>query len=111
YGAIPKVQVSVIIKTGNIHEGPNEIWLADLTGSLMQEGTTSMDARAIARKVAGMGGEVSISTGPNTMTISGSVLSEYAADLIRVLAEIAVSPLFPDSETERLKNDLKRQLT
>src|SRR5690606_7625207 len=111
YGTVPKVHVSVIVKTGNIHEGPDEIWLADLTGRLMQEGTSSMDATAIARKVAAMGGEVNISTGPNTMTISGSVLSEYGADLVRVLADIVMNPLFPESEIDRLKNDLKRQLT
>jgi zinc protease len=95
YGLIPKVHVSVIIKTGNVHEGPDEVWLADLVGALMEEGTTSMDAREIAQKVASMGGSVNISTGPNTMTISGSVLSEYAADLVRILADIAMNPSFP----------------
>jgi len=111
YGLIPKVHVSVIIKTGNVHEGPDEVWLADLVGALMEEGTTSMDAREIAQKVASMGGSVNISTGPNTMTISGSVLSEYAADLVRILADIAMNPSFPEAELARLKNDMKRRLT
>lgn len=111
YGNIPKVDISVIVKTGNIHEGPDEVWLADLTGNLMREGTPSMDFTAIAKKVAGMGGEVNISTGPNQMVISGSVLSEFAPDLIRVLADIVMHPSFPASEIDRLKNDLKRQLT
>lgn len=111
YGVIPKVDVNVIIKTGNIHEGPEEIWLADLTADLMGEGTTSMDFKTIARKVAAMGGEVNIATGPNQTTISGSVLSEYGPELIRILADIVINPSFPESEIERLKNDLKRQLT
>ena len=111
YGVIPKVIINVIVKTGNIHEGPGEIWLADLTGDLMAEGTTSMDFQTIARKVAAMGGEVNVSTGPNQTTISGSVLSEFAPDLIRILADIVINPSFPESEIERLKNDLKRQLT
>lgn len=110
YGAIPKVNISVIIKTGNVHEGPNEVWLADLTGNLMREGTTSMDFPSIAKKVAAMGGEVNVSTGPDQMTISGSVLSEFAPDLIRILADIVMNPKFPASELDRLKNDLKRQL-
>src|SRR5687767_6089149 len=55
YGAIPKVDINIIIKTGNIHEGPDEVWLADLTGNLMREGTTSMDFKTIAKKVAAMG--------------------------------------------------------
>lgn len=111
YGAIPKVDINVIIKTGNIHEAADEVWLADLTASLMREGTTSMDFKTIAKKVAGMGGEVNISTGPNQTTISGSVLSEFGPDLIRILADIVMNPSFPASEIDRLKNDLKRQLT
>ena len=111
YGLIPKVNVNVIIKTGNIHEGPEEIWLADLTAELMGEGTTSMDFKTIAAKVAAMGGEVNISTGPNQTTISGSVLSEFGPDLVNILADIVINPSFPSTEIERLKNDLKRQLT
>lgn len=111
YGLIPKVDINIIIKTGNIHEGPEEIWLADLTADLMGEGTTSMDFKTIARKVAAMGGEVNIATGPNQTTISGSVLSEYGPELVRILADIVMNPSFPSSEIDRLKNDLKRQLT
>ena len=70
YGNIPKVHVRIIIKTGNIHEGPEEVWLADLTGDLMAEWTRSMDFPTIARKVAAMGGEVNVSTGTNQTTIS-----------------------------------------
>lgn len=111
YGAIPKVNINIIVKTGNIHEGPNEVWLGDLTGNLMREGTTTMDFPTIAKKVAAMGGEVNIATGPNQMTISGSVLSEFAPDLVKILADIVINPKFPASEVERLKNDLKRQLS
>ncbi|MES1220403.1 MAG: insulinase family protein, partial [Bacteroidota bacterium] len=39
YGDIPKVNISLVIKTGNVHEGPNEIWLADLTGEMIKQGT------------------------------------------------------------------------
>ena len=111
YGAIPKVDINIIIKTGNIHEGPDEVWLADLTGNLMREGTTSMDFKTIAKKVAAMGGQVNIATGPNQMTISGSVLSEFAPDLVKILADIIIHPAFPAGEIDRLKNDMKRQLT
>lgn len=111
YGVIPKVDINIIVKTGNVHEGPDEIWLGDLTADLMGEGTTSMDFKTIAKKVAAMGGEVNISTGPNQTVVSGSVLSEFAPDLIRVLADILINPSFPQREIDRLKNDLKRQLT
>jgi zinc protease len=112
FGAIPKVTISVIIKTGNIHEGPNEVWLADLMGNLMRDGgTTSMDYKTIAKKVAAMGGEVSVAVRPNQTVVSGAVLSEFAPDLIKILADLVMNPAFPESEVGRLKNDLKRTLS
>src|SRR5579871_20458 len=110
YGAIPKVEIQLIIKTGNVHEAANEVWLGDLTGNLMKEGTTTMDFKTISKKVAGMGGEVNINTGMDNVTITGSVLSEFAPELIKVIADIVINPKFPASELERLKSDLKRQL-
>ena len=37
YGSVPKVTVNLIVKTGNVNEGPNEVWLADLTGGLLND--------------------------------------------------------------------------
>jgi zinc protease len=111
YGDIPKVSVQLIVKTGNVHEGANEVWLADLTGFLMKEGTTTMDFKTISRKVAAMGGDINIGTGADQTYITGSVLSEFAPDLVRIMADLVMNPSFPASEIERLKDDLKRQLS
>jgi zinc protease len=111
YGAIPKVNVNLIIKTGNVHEDANQVWLADLTTNLMKEGTKTMDFKTISKKVAAMGGELNIGVGPDQTFVSGSVLSEYAADLIKIMADVVMNPAFPASELERLKTDLKRQLS
>jgi zinc protease len=111
YGSVPKVTVNLIIKTGNVNEGPNEVWLADLTGELMKEGTTTMDFKTISRKVAAMGGEINIGVGGDQTFISGSVLSEFAPELIKIMADIVMNPALPASEVDRLKSDLKRQLS
>ena len=111
YGSVPKVTINLIIKTGNVNERPNEVWLADLTGELMKEGTTTMDFKTISRKVAAMGGEINIGVGGDQTFISGSVLSEFAPDLIKIMADIVMNPALPASEVDRLKSDLKRQLS
>lgn len=110
YGNIPKVTVSLIIKTGNVHEGPNEVWLADLTGRLLKEGSATMNFAALSKKAAQMGGELNVSVGMTQTTISGSVLSEYAPEFVKLIADLVMNPAFPGSELERLKGDLKRQL-
>lgn len=111
YGAIPKVQVSLIIKTGNIHESADQVWLADFTGDLMKEGTVNSNGKELSVRMARMGGELNINVGSNSTTLSGNVLSEFAPDLIRLIAEVVQHPAFPESEAGRLKNDLKRQLS
>lgn len=111
YGAIPKATISLIIKTGNVHERVNEVWLADLTGRLLKEGTAAMNFAALSKKAAQMGGELNVSVGMTQTTITGSVLSEFVPAFIRLVADLVQNPAFPPSELERLKGDLKRQLT
>jgi zinc protease len=111
YGNIPKVSVQLIVKTGNVHEEADEVWLADLAGLMLKEGTTTMDFKTISRKVAAMGGDINIGTGADQTYITGSVLSEFAPDLIRIMADMVMNPKFPASEIERLKSDLKRNLS
>ena len=110
YGELPKVTVSLIVKTGNVHEGAGQIWLADLTGRMLREGTASMNFAALSKKAAMMGGSLNVSVGATQTTISGSVLSEYAGDFIRLLSDLVMNPAFPASELERLKGDFKRRL-
>lgn len=110
YGDIPKVQVTLVIKTGNINEEADQVWLADLMGKLMKEGTTSLSSQELSVKMAHMGGELNINVG-STTSISGSVLSEFAPELIALISDVVQHPAFPASEIDRLKNDLQRQLS
>jgi zinc protease len=110
YGIIPKATISLIIKTGNVHEGSNQVWLADLTGRMLREGTANADFAALSKKAAMMGGNLNVNVGPTQTTITGSVLSEYAPEFIRLMADLVQQPAFPASELERLKGNLKRQL-
>ena len=110
YGDVPKTSISLIIKAGNAQESENQVWLADLMGQLMNQGTTTMDFQTLAKKVAGMGGQVNVSVGIDETTISGSVLSEFAPELVKVIADLVINPAFPESELARIKNDLQRNL-
>ncbi|HYC30044.1 MAG TPA: pitrilysin family protein, partial [Chitinophagaceae bacterium] len=110
YGDLPKVTVSLVIKTGNAHEGLDQIWLADLTGRLLREGTANMNFAAISKKAAMMGGSLNVNVGLSQTSLTGTVLSEYAPEFIKLMASLVTEPAFPASEVERLKGDLKRRL-
>jgi zinc protease len=110
FGQVPKAAIRLVVAAGNVYENKDEIWLADLTGNLMREGTSTQTADAVARDFASMGGELGISVGPDTTSISTEVLSERAADGVRKLADVAQHPRLPDTEIERVKGNLLRNL-
>ena len=111
YGSIPKVTVSVVIRFGNINEKENEVWLADIVGDLMKEGTKTRSAQQLATEAASMGGDVAINVGPDMTTVGGDVLSEFGPKLVGLIGDIIRNPLFPESELARLKKDRVRQLS
>lgn len=110
FGQVPKAAIRLVVAAGNVYESKDEIWLADLTGNLMREGTAAQTADAVARDFAAMGGELGISVGPDTTSISTEVLSERAADAVKKLADVAQTPRLPDTEIERVKGNLLRNL-
>lgn len=111
YGRLPKVTVQVAVRAGNAYESVDETWLADLTGHLMEEGTTNRSAEEVARDAARMGGSVSVGVGVDETTIGGEALAENAPELIALIADLARNPAFPASELDRVKADLVRQVT
>ncbi|WP_282087005.1 M16 family metallopeptidase [Aquimarina algiphila] len=111
YGAIPKATIAVSIKSGNIHEKKDQVWLSDLMADLLKEGSTSMNAKEIANKMAEMGGNLDVSVRPHNTNLNTSVLFEFAPDAIHLIGDILKNPKWPETEIERLKNDMKRNLT
>ena len=111
YGSIPKATIQFSIKTGNIDEKENQVWLSDLLADLLEEGSTTKTAKQIADEMASMGGNLNIGVGLHTSSINTSVLYEFAPNAIKLMADVLKNPKFPDSELERLKNDMKRDLS
>ncbi|MGB5370927.1 MAG: pitrilysin family protein [Flavobacteriaceae bacterium] len=111
YGSIPKANIRFSIKSGNIDEAENQVWLSDLMADLMEEGSTTKSAKQIADEMAEMGGNLNISVGPHTASLSSSVLYEFAPNAIHLMADVLMNPQWPESELNRLKNDMKRNLS
>lgn len=111
YGNLPKVTLSLVVRTGNLNEPADMPGLADLAGKLMKEGTSTKSAKQIAEESARMGGAIVITVGVDESDVDLDVLSEFGPRAAALLADVAQHPLFPESELPRLKNDALRQLS
>ncbi|MBA3563582.1 MAG: insulinase family protein [Gammaproteobacteria bacterium] len=110
FGDVPKVAVSVFVRTGNLNEGENT-WLADLSGELMKEGTATRSANEIAIEAADMGGSVSLAVGVEQTSLTSDVLSEFGPRAVELLADVVRRPRFPQSELERIRGNFLRNLS
>ena len=110
YGNIPKVSVSLSLRAGVLNEPKDGLGVADTTGELLKEGTTSLSASALAESAARMGSTLTVSSGPDETAFDMDVLSEYGADAVKLLADVLQHPLLPESELPRLKTNMLRQI-
>ena len=111
YGTVPKVTVSAVVRAGNLNESADQTWLADITGAMLKEGTTSRSAEQIAQEAGRMGGRLNVGVGMDQTTVSSDVLSEFGPQIVSLIADVLQRPLLPASELQRIKTDNLRRLT
>jgi len=101
-GAVPKVTITVVVRTGSIDEGAHN-GLADFAGEYLKEGAGQRSAAAIAAATADMGGSLGVAMGSDQSTLSLDVLAEHAPAAIALLADVVRRPSLPATELERLR--------
>ncbi|HLK20962.1 MAG TPA: pitrilysin family protein [Bryobacteraceae bacterium] len=111
YGAVPLVSVRADIAFGNGNESADQTWISDFLTNMMKEGTTSLTAQQIANEAARMGGQFYFNAGVDASSAGLDVLSEFAPDAVKLVADVLQHPKFPASELERNRADLLRQLS
>ncbi len=110
YGRTPQVTVLAAVRTGNIDDG-DDVWLADMTGKMMEKGAGGHTGAELAEMAANMGGSLSLGVGPDLTTVYTGVLSENAADAVKLIADLLIRPDFPADEVEKVRADLLRNLS
>src|SRR3954466_7653370 len=48
FGQVPKAAIRLVVSAGNVYENKDEVWLPDLPGNLLREGTATETADAAA---------------------------------------------------------------
>jgi zinc protease len=110
YGNIPKVTVSLAMRSGNIDESSDKLGLADITGELLKEGTKTMSSEQVAQTAAQMGSSLGVGVGVDESTIGMDVLSESGPASVKLIADVVENPLLPESELARIKTNMLRQI-
>ncbi len=101
--AIPKVSITLTVLSGYSSDPADLTGLASLTADVIQEGTKTRNSRQIRREIFGMGGSLSAAASQDFTSISVRGLSEFAPQLIDLVADVAMNPTIPEEEVAILK--------
>jgi zinc protease len=84
--------------------------LSEAVATLLIEGTTTRTSRQISEEADAIGGSLRGSSGPDSLTVSGSALSENLTKLMALMADVAINASFPSSEVDLEKRNRVQNL-
>ena len=96
----PVLSVSLAFRAGEIYDPPGRKGVAELMAELLSKGTEGRTAEQLAATIEGVGGSLSASAGDDFLTISADALSDQAALVFDLLADVTLHSTFPESELE-----------
>ena len=108
---LPLVDFNLMIKTGGAANPPDRAGLADLTAHMLDEGTKTRSALAIADQVASLGATLSTGSTWDSSNVSLSTLSKNLDAALEVFADVVVNPAFDPKEFERVRDNLLTAIT
>jgi zinc protease len=106
----PKVSFALAVLGGYPADPKEHPGLSQLLTATIDQGTKSRNARQIAEQLQGAGGDLSANVTRDAIRVSTSVLASKAADGLAVLADVAQSATFPDSEVDLARRNLSDSL-
>lgn len=107
---LPMVVMSMVLKTGAAVDPQGKRGLANLTAALLTRGTKSYSAQALAEELDFLGTSLSVDAGNDATTISLTTLTKNLDRSFALLAEVILSPSFPQDEFERIRKEIEGRL-
>jgi len=104
--SLPIVQIHALIKVGSAQDPSDKAGLANLTASLLDEGTVNRSAKQIAEQIEFVGGMLMVKTSNDLTSATARVLKKDTELGFELLADILLHPSFVEPELERVKSQL-----
>lgn len=108
---VPLVQVNLVVHAGADDDPPGKFGVSSMTAAMLDEGAGSRTALQISDAIDFLGGELSATSGYDASAVRLNVPVARLADALPIMADVAVRPMFPDEELERVRQERVTALT
>ncbi len=98
YHEQPSVSYRLLVRAGAVQEPADKPGVASFVASMLNQGTTSRSAKAIANVIDSAGGFLSVGSGNELTYISGGVIKDQTDTALALVADLAQHPAFAEDE-------------
>jgi zinc protease len=103
---LPLFAAQLVVRTGGAANPKGKAGLADLTASMLTEGTAKRSANQIADEIAQLGATLEAGTAWDDSWVAVSGLTEHLDRALDVWADVITHPAFADDEVTRVRDNL-----
>jgi zinc protease len=107
---LPLVTVLALVDAGSVADPAAQEGVAQLTASLLTEGTGDLSGAALAELVESMGSTLDAGADWDSSVVKLTTLSSRLPEAISLLARVLTEPSLPDDEFQRLRNERLAEL-
>jgi zinc protease len=108
---LPLVAVRLVINAGGALDGLDQAGLADFSARLFRRGAGGMAGDAISDAVEFVGASLGGYANEENVIVALSTPAAHLESMLKVLAQVTLSPDFPESEWELMRRRTLAQLT
>jgi zinc protease len=112
---VPIVSTQLLVRSGASSEPAAKAGLANIAAAMLTKGTKTRPAEQIAEEMEFLGGNIGSGGGWNGSSVTMSVTSDKLDPAMGIMADVALNPVFKQSELDLLKSqsldELKFNLT
>ena len=100
---VPVVGIKLLLDAGFAADQFARPGTANLTMSMLDEGTKTRDTLQISEQLALLGASLGAGSGLDTSSVSLSALADRLDPSLDIFADVVLNPVFPDKELERVR--------
>lgn len=102
---LPLVSFRLAFRAGDINDPRDSNGLTSATTHLLSQGTINRTSKQLAEDVEKLGASLSANTSADNTIVSASALTMYRSDILQLLAEMVLTPTFPENEIALFKQN------
>src|SRR5258705_1176131 len=107
---LPLISYRLAFRRGPVHAPPQLPGLMDMVDGLVTGGTASRTSREIADEIARLGATLQAGANSDYTTVAASSLTTFGDQVLELLADVALRPVFPPGEVDLAKQNTKESL-